>query len=311
MNITFFEWSEAEESIFKRLPNDSLSSGNVFSFESKPFSLDLLRSDTNIISIFVDSRLSDEDLQKLVDFGVKKILLRSAGYNMLNVEKAKEIGISVSRVASYSPESIAEHVFALTLSLTRKVMVDRRKHTSNTDGRDISQMGITLRGKTLGLYGFGQIGQIVAKIASGGFDMNVKYFDPHTDLHSDKYHKVETLEELFESSDVISIHVPLIPPTAGSVNKSLLTHAKGAYLINTSRGNIVNTEDCLEALDNGSLSGLGFDVAGDNDSYSLLPVRDNIVFTQHTAFFTDDAVKSILLQTFESITTPNEKNILC
>jgi D-lactate dehydrogenase len=310
MKIQFFEWSQAETLIFSRIkPELELKEIETF-FSSEIFTIDKVTDDVSFISIFVDSRISEQDLDTLKSKGIKGILLRCAGVNMLDTNYAKTIGLNVYRIASYSPESIAEHVFALLLPLCRKIFVDRRKHISVSDGRDISQMGMTLRGKAIGFYGFGQIGQMTAKIAKYGFGMEVLYFDPYIDAKNEYFVKVNSLSELFEKSDIVSVHAPLMEKTANTVNKDILSHANGVILINTARGQIINTNDALEALLNGNLLALGFDVVGENDSYKDLPVQDNIILTQHTAFFTEEAIESILRQTFENVISPKSENII-
>jgi lactate dehydrogenase-like 2-hydroxyacid dehydrogenase len=171
-------------------------------------------------------------------------------------------------------------------------------------------MGFTLRNKVIGLYGFGKIARETAKIAKHGFGMDVIFYDPFVDENCDEWRKVESLEQLFREARVVSIHTLLSDHTKNSVNADILKHAKGVILINTARGPIVNTEDALRALDEGKLSGIGADVAGDNDSYANLPVRDDIVFTQHTGFFTEEAVASIIRQTFENLHNPRIENVL-
>ncbi len=309
MKIKFFEWADYEDRVFEKMHESFDLPGYELDLTSAKFNADLCKG-FDAVSIFVDSRITNEDLDKLKEFGLKMILLRCAGFNMLDTEYAKSLGIKLLRVASYSPESIAEHVFALLLSLVRKLMVDRRKHAEQKDGREITQMGFTLKGKTIGFYGFGHIGQMTAKIAKYGFDMNILYFDPFTTSDNLDYRKVENLEELFSKSNIISIHTLLNDETRRSINSKYFSLAKDLILINTARGPIVDTKDALEALQNGHLAGLGLDVVEEDDSYCNLPYLDNVVLTQHTAFFTDEAVESILRQTFENIKNPAQQNIV-
>lgn len=309
MRIKFFEWKEHEQHVFSELKNSLNIEEHYLEFTDTTFNIGEVDETYDCISIFIDSRLSFTDLDTLRKLGIYTILVRATGLDMLNAEYAKELGIKVLRVASYSPESIAEHVFALLLALSKKIMIDRRKHIAQKDGRDISQMGFCLRGKTIGFYGLGKTGRIAASIAKHGFGMNVLFFDPHVQSEDSEYQKVEALEDLFCDSNIVSVHVPLTDETRQSVNKKVLAFGHNVTLINISRGGVVNTQDCLEALEKEYLSGIGFDVVGNNDSYKNLPVQDNIVLTQHTAFFTREGIESIIRQTFENITNLRPENV--
>ncbi len=308
MKVRFFEWSDYESNIFNQKKDKFNLSDLDLEFTKEKFSEENI-GNAEIISIFVDSRISNTDLEKIFKKGVKKILLRCAGFNMIDTDYAKSIGLQVFRVSSYSPESIAEHVFALALAVIRKLMVDRRKHLIQNDGREIDQMGTCLYGKTIGIYGYGKIGQAVAHIAKNGFGMNVIFFDPYF-KQTDENLKVDSLESLFTMSNIISVNTILNDETRGSINKNIINCGDKIVLINTSRGGVVNTNDVIEALNNGKLSGVGFDVVDEDDSYKNLPVLDNIVFTQHTAFLTEESIESILLQTFENIDSPRSCNII-
>lgn len=361
MRITFFEWSEAEEVIYQSIKIDlvkivnssyenhleieevdltSISEESIKSNENKDpleklklefkkdkFDISLLSQEEEsfyAVSIFVDSKISKQDLLQMKESGVDLLLLRCAGYDMFDLDYAKEIGLKVRRVANYGTESIAEHVFALLLTLTKKINIDRRKHSLKQNGRDISQMGMSLKGKVFGIYGMGKIGRAVAHIAKYGFGMDVRFYDPHLEKSFlgnssssalsqllKEYTRVDELKDLFSICSVLSIHTSLNDDTRGKITSDYLTLSKGLILINTARGEIVNLNDCIKALDKGNLIGLGLDVAGVDDSYELIPERDDIIFTQHTAYFTKDSVKRILEQTFSNIFSPIEENILC
>jgi lactate dehydrogenase-like 2-hydroxyacid dehydrogenase len=142
---------------------------------------------------------------------------------------------------------------------------------------------------------------MVGNIAKHGFGMNVIYFDQYSKHTDSNFTPVNSLEELFLKSDIVSIHVSLSEETKCIIDKKYLNLKKNLILINTARGGIVNTVDCLEALQNGNLSGIGFDVVRNDDSYKNFPIQDNIVFTQHTAFMTKEAIAEIMRQTFGNI----------
>lgn len=305
MDLIIFEWQDFEE----RTKNDS---NLKFPASTKYLSIKFNVKEAlgyKAVSIFVDSRISNKDIDKLKAEGCEKILLRSAGFNMLDAEHAKKIGINVYRVASYSPESIAEFALTLMLALSRKLPLQRRLHDSGKNGRTIDSMGFTLRDKVLGLHGYGKIARELADIARNGLKMKVKYFDPF--INSEVDEKVETIEELYANSDIVSIHVPLISETEGSVNKELLSKTKhGFILINTSRGPIVNSKDILEFLEEGKIF-YGTDVWEQHDKFEKKLFTDRSIQTDHVAFFTEEAVNAILSQTLESYEgDPRAENIL-
>lgn len=309
MSAVFFEWQQYEQMVMDQF---GLSLPDDVELVSDQFNLEHALGHEQI-SIFVDSKISQQDLEQLVEAGCKQILIRAAGFDMLDINAAKQLGIEVCRVASYSPESIAEYVFALLLTVVRKLNVERRLHEQKQNVREVSSMGTTLAGKTLGLYGIGKIGAVVAQIAQG-FGMQVQFFDKFVDSF-DQAQKVTSLAELFGVSDVVSIHVPLTDETKYSVSAEILTGAKpGLVLINTSRGDIVDSNAVIAALDAGKLSGMGVDVwdsGQQDDLFDERLLRDNVIQTHHIAFFTAEAVMSILKQTIDSLAgNPAEANVL-
>ncbi len=306
MKTIFFEWQNFEEFIKNKYQIDF---PNTDFFEEK-FSLAKALGKESI-SIFVDSQILDDELRQLAKSGTKKIFLRCAGFNMLNVDLAKSLGIEVYRVASYSPESIAEFAFALMLHLARKMNLQREMHRKGINGRTIESMGFTLRGKTIGIHGFGKIGKEVGLIAKNGFQMNVLFFDPFVN-ESDVARKVDSLEELYSISDIVSIHMPLNQQTKNSVNKQILSGVKDRFmLINTARGEIINTKDLKEILDSSKEIFFGTDVWEANDRFCSDLYTNNSFQADHTAFYTEEAVKAILEQTQESLLGESRKeNIL-
>ncbi|MDQ6985982.1 MAG: 2-hydroxyacid dehydrogenase [Candidatus Dojkabacteria bacterium] len=271
MNTIFFDWYDFEDVIKAKF---NVSFPENVKYEKGTFSIDLARGYENI-SIFVSSNIKNNELAILKDNGCKKILLRSAGFNMLDVEYAKEIGISVSRVASYSPESIAEFAFSLILSLARRMNVQRRDHRDKNKGITVESMGVLLKGKTLGLYGYGKIGRETARIARNGFGMKVAYFDAYYNVESEDM-RVYSLDSLVKISDVLSVHVPLTNETKDSVNENTLKNAKNPLiLINTSRGGILKNDDIIKLHKNGVISHISVDVWGDSDEWDNNLLGDN------------------------------------
>ncbi len=298
MKIVFFEWSDFEDFIANKhkinFPKES-------KFVGDRFDIKLIDKDTTAISIKDFSHIDKSGLDMLKKIGIRKIFLRIAGFNMLDVDYAKSIGLKVYRVAEYSPESIAEFAMALILLLARKINVQRRYHTKGLNKRNLDLMGFLLRDKILGLHGYGRIARSLAQIAREGFRMKVLFYDAYfRDATIDE--RVNSLQELYSRSDIVSIHVPLTKETYKIVNRDLLNNIKENFmLINTARGMIVDKKDILELFERGKVKYLGFDVFGEDDKFDPRLLTDDSFQSYHSAFFTDTAVYQMLKQTSENI----------
>ena len=208
------------------------------------------------VCIFVNDKMDAQMIDCLCEMGVKAILLRSAGFNHVDIQAAKG-RIDVLRVPSYSPEAVAE--FALAMILT----VNRRTHKAYNRTRDFNMslnglMGTDLNHKVAGIIGTGKIGQAMIRICQG-LQMRILAYDPYPD----KSLKVDYVElpELFEKADVISLHCPLTDQTSHIINKESIEKMKnGVYLVNTSRGALIDTEALIEGLLNKKFGGVGLDV---------------------------------------------------
>ncbi len=229
--------------------------------------------------------LTGETLQKLNN--LKYIALLSTGYNIVDCEKAKELGIPVSNIPSYSTNAVAQLTFSLILEITNAVGL----HSESVRKGDWSacpdfcywKTPLTeLCGKTLGIVGFGQIGQAVADIAEA-FKMNVVAVSGHkTDQCHRKNFRWVDIDTLAKTSDIISFHCPLTEKTTGLVNKAFIEKCKdGAIIINTSRGPVVNDQDLADALNSGKLRGAGLDVLTVEP-----PKADNPLLTAKNCFIT-------------------------
>ena len=202
------------------------------------------------VIVFVNDKLTKEVIDKLVSFNVKMIALRCAGFNNVDIKSAHE-RIHIARVPAYSPYAVAEHAMALLLSLNRKI----HKAYARTREFNFSLNGLTgfdMYKKTVGIIGTGRIGQIFAKIANG-FGMNVLGYDlfpnPNANIN------YVTLDELLKESDIISIHIPLNDSTRRLINDNTINKMKdGVILLNTSRGEIIETNALLKALKNGKIT---------------------------------------------------------
>jgi D-lactate dehydrogenase len=257
MKLGFFEAEGWEKEILEReLPDleiyfttERLTKENVKNFQ-----------DLNILSIFISSEIDKEIIDSLPN--LKLITTRSTGYDHIDCEYCRSKGILVCNVPEYGTKTVAEWTIGLMLNLMRKIYyaIDQIKEVESFDLKNLR--GEELYGKTLGVIGTGRIGKEVIKIAKA-FGMNILAYDAFPDENFAKEYNVTyvTLEELLKNSDVITIHVNLNPSTYHLINKENIKLIKpGAYLINTARGGIVETEALLYALKEGILKGAALDV---------------------------------------------------
>lgn len=278
---------------------------------------------------FVNDRLDRPAIQELARRGVKLILLRSAGYNHVDLEAAREAGLKVSRVPEYSPHAVAEHAFALLLCLDRKI------HRAYLRVRDANftldgLVGFDLHGKTFGVMGTGKIGAEVARIAHG-FGCRVLAFDLRADpaLVRDAAVTYVDPDRLFAESDVLSLHVPLTPKTWHLVDARALSLMKPtAILVNTGRGALLDSRALVEALKDRRIGGACLDVYEEeeglffrdlsgqvlqDDVLARLLGFPNVLVTSHQAFLTAEALAAIADTTLDAarrfergLSLPNE-----
>jgi D-lactate dehydrogenase len=315
MRIAIFSAKKYERRLF-----DELNSGHghdLVYFESllEPGTAPLAAG-FPAVSVFVNDRVDREVLSLLAAGGTKLVATRSTGFNHIDVEAARDLGVSVVRVADYSPNSVAEFAVGLLLALNRKIA---RAYNRTRDGNFELDglMGFDLVGRTVAVLGTGKIGTIFARIMAGfgctviGFDVNRS---PEFEAIGGRYAGVD---EIQAESDVISLHVPLTPQTYHIVNERTLSRVKrGALLINTSRGGLVDTEAAIDALKSGQLGGIAIDVYEQeanlffkdlsstiiaDDVIQRLVSFPNVIVTGHQAFFTREALGTILETTLASV----------
>jgi D-lactate dehydrogenase len=269
------------------------------------------------VSIFVNDDASASVLGKLSEAGIKSLVLRSAGYNHVNLEKAKQLGLRIATVPAYSPYAVAEHAVALMLALNRKLIrANNRVHDLNFSLNGLT--GFDMHGKTVGIIGTGQIGAVVARILYG-FDCKILATDQvENKILKEEYNVTYTdLETLYKESNIITLHVPLTSVTRYMINKDSINKMKsGVMLINTSRGALVNTKDVIEGLKIGQIGYLGIDVyeeeAGlffedhsedvlQDDTISRLLTFNNVLITSHQAFLTNTALDNIASTTIYNL----------
>lgn len=259
------------------------------------------------VCIFVNDDASAPVIAKLADLGIRLVLLRCAGTNHVDLEAAREAGLTVLRVPAYSPHAVAEHAIGLILALNRKIHVANVR-TQIGDFRLDGLQGFDLYGRTAGIVGAGKIGRIVGN-ALRAFGMRVLYHDP-------ALAESVPLDRLYRESHVISLHCPLLSSTRYMVNRGTLALMRDdAILINTSRGGLIDTLALIEALERTHLSA-GLDVYEGEADYFFqdhsvkgiadpllhkLVSMDRVLVTGHQAFFTTDALNAIAATTIHNI----------
>jgi len=278
--------------------------------------------DADIVTVFIRSSVDRATLDRLPR--LKLVATRSTGFDHVDVAACHERGIAVTNVPRYGENTVAEHTFGLLLSLTRHIHQATRR-TARGDYSIHGLEGIDLKGRVLGVVGAGSIGLHVIRIAKG-FGMEVVAFDarPHHLLAEVLGFTYLSLEELLRQAEIVTLHVPLLPTTHHLMNRDRFAMMRrGSYLLNTSRGAIVDTDALLWALDEGILAGAGLDViegeelvggeeqllatAGVEDKLRmvvrqhLLLQRENVVLTPHIGFYSKEAEERILQVTIDNI----------
>ncbi len=259
------------------------------------------------VCVFVNDVLSEPTLAALHAEGVRAVLLRCAGYNNVDLDAAERLGLVVANVPSYSPEAVAEFAVALVQTLNRKT---HRAYNRVREGNFSLEglLGRTLAGKTVGVVGTGKIGLAFARIMKG-FGCRLLAFDPYPGTAFGELGEYAPLEKLLAESDVVSLHCPLTESTKHIMNgKTLGVMKKGAMLVNTSRGALVDTESVIAALKSKQLGGLALDVYEaegalfyqdrsaeiiEDDVLMRLMTFPNVLVCGHQAFFTEEALTEI------------------
>lgn len=275
----------------------------------------VLAKDCPAVCAFVNDDLSEPVLDALHSGGTRFLPLRSAGYNHVNLEAAKRLGMQVTHVPAYSPHAVAEHALALILALNRKIV---RAYNRVREGNfSLDQlMGFDLAGKTAGVVGTGKIGGIVAGILKG-FGCRVLLYDSYPNDNARQHGEFVELDRLWRESDIVTLHCPLNPETNHLICVETLSRVKpGMMLINTSRGALVDTPAVIDALKDGRVGYLGLDVyeeEGDlffedhsgevihDDVFARLLTFPNVIITAHQAFFTREAMVEIARVTRQSL----------
>src|SRR6056297_290630 len=315
MKIAFFSTKKYDRQSF----NDQLESYShtITYFE------DILSPETvalakgfDAVCIFVNNPLDRELIRMLSEIDIEVIALRSAGFNHVDLEAADDYGINVYRVPAYSPEAVAEHTVALILTLNRKTHKAYNRVRENNYSLE-GLTGFNLHQKTVGVIGTGTIGTAFCRIMNG-FGCDILAFDPYEneDVKALGGRYVD-FDELVHSSDIISLHCPLIPQTRHMIDKESIEKMKdGVMIINTSRGALIDTSAVINGLKQKKISFLGIDVYEQegnlffkdlsneviqDDAIARLMTFPNVLITGHQAFLTEEALQEITRTTLQNL----------
>lgn len=308
--IAFFDTKSYDKESFLKFSDSEL---NFRFFENK------LNADTvsmaaccDAVCVFVNDNIDKYVIEQLEKYGVGLITLRCAGYNNVDLKFARG-RIKVARVPSYSPYAIAEHTIGMILMLNRKLhraYIRTRDHNFSLEGL----IGFDLKDKTVGIIGTGKIGRCFAEICKG-FGMNIIGFDPYES--NDFKGKYVSLDELLRKSDIISLHCPLTKENRNIINKETISKCKdGVFIINTSRGQLIDTGSLIEGIKSGKVGAAGLDVYEEetdiffedysdeiikDDTLSTLISMPNVIVTSHQAFLTREALSTIAETTVKNL----------
>ena len=267
------------------------------------------------VCAFVSADVGGETLRKLKDAGVKAVLMRCAGYNNVDTKAAEELGIYVKRVPAYSPEAVAELAMALALAVNRRLYKAYNKVREN-DYSLKNLRGVNMRGKTAGIVGTGKIGAYMCEQCRG-FGMKVIAYDVYENESLKDFVTYVSLDELLRTSDLISLHCPLIDSTYHMINIETIKKMKDdVILVNTSRGALISTNDLIEGIRMNKFLGVGLDVYEEETGNvyedrsdeimqhsvtSRLLSFPNVMITSHQGFYTKEALEAIAQTTLKNL----------
>lgn len=308
--VAFFDTKSYDLESFKKFADEDI---NIRFFENK------LNADTvsmaaccDAVCAFVNDNIDKTVIEQLEKYGVGLIAMRCAGYNNVDLKAARG-RVHIVRVPAYSPFAVAEHAIGMILMLNRKLhraYIRTRDHNFSLEGLT----GFDLNGKTVGIIGTGKIGRSFAEICRG-FGMNILGYDPYPS--DDFCGKNVELKELLTESDIISLHCPLTKENLYLINEETLKEMKnGVFIINTSRGQLIDTSALISGLKSGKVGAAGLDVYEEetalffedysdeiiqDDTLSTLISMPNVIVTSHQAFLTKEALNSIAETTMNNL----------
>jgi lactate dehydrogenase-like 2-hydroxyacid dehydrogenase len=267
----------------------------------------------------ITTMINDELVNKFYELGVKFISTRTIGYDHIDLNEAKKLGMHVGN-ATYSPDSVADYTIMMMLMATRKMKLIMER-SNVQDYSLIGVQGKEIPNLTVGVIGTGKIGRTVIKHLSG-FGCKILAHDIYEQDEVKSYSKYVDLSYLFKNSDIITLHMPATDDNYHMINKESLRKMKdGVFVINTARGSLINTNDFIEAIENGKVGGAALDVIEhetglyyndlkgqilSNKDLAILKSFPNVIITPHTAFYTDQAVSDMVENSIKSCVLFNE-----
>ncbi|MGK7397429.1 MAG: 2-hydroxyacid dehydrogenase [Candidatus Cyclobacteriaceae bacterium M3_2C_046] len=315
MNVTIFSVKEFEKPYIKQA-NQERHHLNIVEEKLTEETVELAK-DSDAIITFPTDRVSAEVLEQLKAFNIEYLATRSAGFDHIELDKARALGFKIANVPKYSPHAIAEHAVGMMLALNRKFITARR-NIEEYDFRLNGLIGFDMNGKTVGILGAGKIGSVVVKILHG-FGCKIIIYDPvkNEDLVKKFDARYVSLDELCQQSDIITIHAPYNKKTHKIINQDTIGQMKqGLMLINCGRGKIVDTEALIDGIKSGRIGSAGLDVYEnekglffydhtggilEDDLFARLLAFKNVMITGHQAFLTDTALKNMSGIAFDNI----------
>ncbi|MEZ8883837.1 MULTISPECIES: 2-hydroxyacid dehydrogenase [Vibrio] len=315
LNIAFFSSKSYDEKSFELAKGELNAEFHFHDFRLTTTTAKMAH-DNEVVCAFVNDDLSRDALEILAQGGTKLIAMRCAGFDKVDLDAAKEFGLQVVRVPAYSPESVAEHTVGMMMCLNRKLhKAYQRTRDANFSLEGL--VGFNFHGKTVGVIGSGKIGLATMRILKG-LGMNILCYDPYPNpLAVELGAKYVELDELYQESDVISLHCPMSKENYHLLDATAFEKMKdGVMIVNTSRGELLDSTAAIEALKQSKIGALGLDVYDNekelffqdksndvivDDVFRRLSACHNVLFTGHQAFLTKDALFNIANTTLTSV----------
>ncbi|UPR59554.1 2-hydroxyacid dehydrogenase [Vibrio sp. ED004] len=315
LNIAFFSSKSYDEKSFELAKGELNAEFHFHDFRLTTTTAKMAH-DNEVVCAFVNDDLSRDVLEILAQGGTKLIAMRCAGFDKVDLDAAKEFGLQVVRVPAYSPESVAEHTVGMMMCLNRKLhKAYQRTRDANFSLEGL--VGFNFHGKTVGVIGSGKIGLATMRILKG-LGMNILCYDPYPNpLAIELGAKYVELDELYQESDVISLHCPMSKENYHLLDATAFGKMKdGVMIVNTSRGELLDSTAAIEALKQSKIGALGLDVYDNekelffqdksndvivDDVFRRLSACHNVLFTGHQAFLTKDALFNIANTTLTSV----------
>jgi D-lactate dehydrogenase len=317
MKIVFFSTKPYDREFFAR---DKSAGAHEFQFFEPRLTEETLPLAKGFpaICVFVNDVLDRPTIEALAKDGLQLIALRCAGLNNVDLDAARDCGVTVVRVPAYSPHAVAEHTVGLMLALNRSLHRAFNRVREGNFALD-GLLGFDFRGRTVGVIGTGKIGAVLCRILRG-FDCKVLAYDvaENPECVEMGVDYVKEVGEIYAKADIISLHCPLVPATHHLIDSDAIKKMKtGVMLVNTSRGALVDTRATVAGLKNGRIGSLGIDVYEEeadlffedlsnsvirDDVFARLLTFPNVIVTGHQAFFTEDALMQIAATTLGNVT---------